>query len=89
MKNVLFRNYKIKILPFKHSWEISGRLKNIFKFKYEIRHADRSWAEPSTIEPRVLVNHWGTILSMKEIPELHKTPFSIKLTEKEIKCFIS
>lgn len=34
---------------------------------YWLRHPDDDWSEPCTIEPYVLVNRWGALLSPKEL----------------------
>lgn len=39
-------------------------------FYYEIRHSDDGW-EPATIEKNVWVNHFGTLVSNKEIEFTH------------------
>ena len=36
-------------------------------FYYDIRHAEEDWSEPVTVEPHVLVNHFGTIVTTKPI----------------------
>lgn len=33
--------------------------------KADIRHDDEDWCKPSTYEPFVMVNHWGTLISDK------------------------
>ena len=34
---------------------------------YDIRHSDEDWCEPATIEPKVIVNHMGSIITNEEI----------------------
>ncbi len=36
-------------------------------FYYGIRHSDEDCGRPSTIEERVIVNHWGTLVTTKEL----------------------
>lgn len=35
---------------------------------YDIRHADSDWGAPASIEPRVLVNWYGSVLVKEAIP---------------------
>lgn len=35
---------------------------------YDIRHSDEDWCEPATIEHRVLVNWYGTLIVNRPIP---------------------
>ncbi len=37
-------------------------------FCYDVRHDDGGQGIACEVKPHVLVNHWGTILSKKEIP---------------------
>ena len=37
------------------------------KHMYHIRHSDNDWGAPRTIEPRVVVNFFGTVILDKEI----------------------
>ena len=37
------------------------------RFMYCIRHSDNDWGAPRTIEPRVVVNFFGTVILDKEI----------------------
>lgn len=36
-------------------------------YVYDIRHSDEDWCEPATIEPKVIVNHMGSIITNEEI----------------------
>ena len=36
-------------------------------YVYDIRHSDEDWCEPATIEPKVVVNHMGAIITNEEI----------------------
>lgn len=36
-------------------------------YVYDIRHSDEDWGEPATIEPKVIVNHMGAIITNEEI----------------------
>lgn len=58
--------------------------------KYEIRHDDESWI-PHTIENRVFVNFYGTIISKDELDlsnELYDNNGYIELTDEEIDDFL-
>jgi hypothetical protein len=37
------------------------------RFYYEIRHPDDDWASPATLEEKVAVNFWGTLVSPKKL----------------------
>jgi|GEM_PF-5624645 len=53
-------------------------------FYYDIRHDEEDWCEPVTVEPGVLVNHFGTMVTTK--PLTFSTEFgfqSIEITEEE------
>ncbi|UYX56048.1 hypothetical protein M3Y14_34265 (plasmid) [Bacillus thuringiensis] len=43
------------------SLRIPQEERNSDLYYYDIRHADCGWCEPATIEPFVMVNHYGTI----------------------------
>lgn len=58
--------------------------------KYEIRHDDESWL-PCTLENRVWVNFYGTIISKDKLDlsnELYDNNGYIKLTDEEIDDFL-
>lgn len=42
-------------------------------YHYQIRHSDEDWGEPCTIEPSVLVNHYGDIVSKESLDHLFDT----------------
>lgn len=37
------------------------------KFLYDIRHSDNDWCDPATIEQRVIVNWFGTLILCEPI----------------------
>ena len=39
-----------------------------FPYVYAGRHNESDWSLPTTVEPAVLVNHWGTIFAEQELP---------------------
>lgn len=41
-------------------------------FYYGIRHSDSDWGKPVTIEPNVVVNFFGTLISTESLDELFK-----------------
>lgn len=53
-------------------------------YKYEVRHDDKCQGEMVEIAKRILVNHWGTILSNKEI-DLGQIEFREIEENKDIK----
>lgn len=38
------------------------------RYIYDCRHGDWDWATPVSIEPRVTVNHAGTLMTDKPLP---------------------
>jgi len=36
-------------------------------YYYDIRHSDDDWGDPATVEPCVVVNHFGTMVTTKPI----------------------
>jgi hypothetical protein len=54
-------------------------------FYYPIRHSDRDWACPATIEKHVLVNHWGMIGTPRPLP---LTDGYLTLTRRESERFV-
>lgn len=38
------------------------------RYIYDCRHGDDDWVTPITIEPRVVVNHAGTLMTEQPLP---------------------
>lgn len=51
-------------------------------FYYEIRHDDNNW-EPATIEEKVAVNFWGTLVSKADLKSYMKDNY-YALTDEDI-----
>ncbi len=66
---------------------IKGGVPNLYK--YEIRHSDDDWGEPVTIEPHVLVNFYGTVLTPEPLTFENEADKYIPLTEEESESFAS
>lgn len=52
-------------------------------YHYQIRHSDEDWGDPCTIEPSVLVNHYGDIVSRKSLDHLLDTKAKWKQLQLE------
>lgn len=59
-----------------------------YLYYYDIRHEDEDWGEPWSIEKRVLVNHFGTIVTSEPILEIenanHRNYILLTSEEKQI-----
>lgn len=52
-------------------------------YHYQIRHSDEDWGDPCTIEPSILVNHYGDIVSKKNLEHLFDTSTNWKQIQLE------
>jgi len=48
-------------------FRIPAKARDTKLFYYGIRHSDTNLGEPSTIETNVIVNHYGTLVTTKEL----------------------
>lgn len=59
-------------------------------YYYGIRHSDDDFSMPVTIEPNVIVNHWGTLVTREPIDHLMDTSthwHQIELDEEDVSNF--
>lgn len=49
---------------------------------YHIRHTDADWSEPCSIEHKVTVNHFGSVVTKDDLSELINNDY-IELTDEE------
>ena len=56
-------------------------------YYYDIRHSDQDWSDPVTIEPFVMVNHFGTIVTTEpiEFPTHEEEAPYLPITDEEKK----
>ena len=73
-----FRGQNVKIV------EGYKGIKNPMKFYYGMRHTDDDWGVPITVEPKVLVNRWGIMITEKRLRFRSKEDPHLILTKKEI-----
>lgn len=51
---------------------------------YHIRHSDEDWGEPYSIEQRVLVNHFGSVVTKDNLDEFISENDYMELSDEEI-----
>ena len=60
-RDAVFRGIPVEVVPSRI------REREPARFYYEIRHPDADWATPATVEEKVAVNCWGTLISPKKL----------------------
>lgn len=61
-------------------------------FYYDLRHSDEDFSVPCTVEDFVIVNHWGTMISTKDLRRILNNSWGAdrictELEEDEIELF--
>lgn len=82
MKKIKFRGITIYAFKMKRKRELSPREKKN-KFIYCVRHSEKDWSIPVTIENYAWCNYWGVILSEKPLNKFFIEGDFIPLTRKE------
>ena len=82
MKNLIFKKIKIQAFKMKREKELSPKKKKN-KFIYCVRHSERDWSRPVTIEKYVACNYWGLILADKPLDKFFIEGDYVPLTKKE------
>ena len=60
--------FKIQIIPKR----VKPEERDPSLFYYGIRHSDNDWGKPISVEPSVVVNFWGTLVSTISLDEVFK-----------------
>jgi hypothetical protein len=66
-RDVLFHFRGVPVIHVTSS-RIRQEQRDMDLFYYNLRHAEEDWSEPVTVEPYVLVNYFGTIVTTEPIP---------------------
>lgn len=82
MKNLIFRKIKIQAFEMKREYELSPKQKKN-KLLYAVRHSEKDWSRPVTIEKYVTCNYWGLILADESLQKFFIEGDYIPLTKKE------
>lgn len=87
MKQVMFRGTLVIVMSAKEAHAIGATdgnhaIKTTYPFVYGMRHSETDWTEPITIEPNVLANRFGFLLSSQALL-FDKTTAMIELKRRE------